>query len=99
MGFFAAVSRILQSVETTGNAQLSWDDVIYFDNGTRMALLMFNDKRGRLLPEPSRKECDAVRMHNWVERTRSHGERTSIQKDLTKTMAEMKKCPSERDVE
>ena len=38
MGFIAAVSKILQSEVTTGNAQLTWDDAIFFDHGTRMAL-------------------------------------------------------------
>ena len=71
MGFTAAVSRILQSVETTGHAQLTWDDAIYFDHCTRMAMLMFDEHGARLLPEPSRKQCDAVRMYNWIERAPS----------------------------
>ena len=41
MGFIASVSKVLQSVERTGNSQLTKDDAIYFDHGTRMALLVF----------------------------------------------------------
>ena len=99
MGFIAVVSRILHSVETPGNAQLPWADAIYFDRGTRMTLLMFDEHVGGLLPEPSRKECDTERMHNWIERTRSDGGKTSIEQNLTDKMGEMKKCSNERDVE
>ena len=55
MGYIASVSEILQSVETTGNSQLTLDDAIHFDHGTRMALLMFNaegneDSQNQQLP-------------------------------------------------
>ena len=42
MWFIASVSKTVQSVETSGNSQLTLDDAIYFDHGTRMALLMFS---------------------------------------------------------
>ena len=34
MGYSASVSKVLQSVEKTGNSQLTIDDAIYFDHGT-----------------------------------------------------------------
>ena len=74
-------------METTENAQLTWYETIYFDHGTRMALLLFNDKE-----EPSQEECHAVRMHNAFERTSSNSVKTRIKKDLTKTMAQMENC-------
>ena len=99
IGCTAAESKIVHIVETSENAQLGWDHAIFLDHGTRMALLMFHENGGRLIPEPSRRECDAVRMHNWIERTRSDEERTSKKKYLTKSMAEVKRCPNEQEVE
>ena len=51
-------------------------DPIFFDHGTRMALLMFNDEGERRLPEPSEAECEAIRVHDWMERARSSGAKT-----------------------
>ena len=64
MGYNASVLKILQSVETTGNSQLTLDDAIHFNHGTRMALLMFNTEGERRLPEPTIAECEAFRLHN-----------------------------------
>ena len=62
MGYIASVSKVLQSVEETGNSQLTIDEAIYFDQGTRIALLMFNNEGERRLPEPSEDECEAIRL-------------------------------------
>ena len=91
MGYIASVSKILQSVETTGNSQLTLDDAIHFDHGTRMALLMFNAEGERILPEPTNAECETIRLHNWMERARSSGKKTSIKTDLVEATAEMGK--------
>ena len=99
MGYIASISKVLQSVEKTGNSQLTIDDAIYFDYGTRMALLMFNDEGERRLPEPSEAECEAIRVHNWMERARSSGAKTSIKTDLAEVTAVMGKVPNEREVE
>ena len=99
MGYIASLSKVLQSVEKTGNSQLTIDDAIYFDHGSRMALLMFNDEGERRLPEPSEAECEAIRIHNWMERARSSGAKTSIKTDLTEVTAIMGKVPNEREVE
>ena len=94
MGYIASVSKVLQSVEKTGNAQLTIDDAVYFDHGTRMAVLMFNEEGERRLPEPTKSECEAILMHNWMERARSSGGKTSIKDDLAEVTAAMGKCPT-----
>ena len=99
MGYIASVSKVLQSVEKTGNSQLTIDDAIYFYHGTRMALLMFNDEGERRLPEPSETECESIRIHNWMEPARSSGAKTSIKTDLAEVTATMGKFPNEREVE
>ena len=99
MGHIAASSRICQAVETTGNSQLIWDDAIYFDHGTRMGLLMFDEVVETMLPEPSIEECQAVRMQNLIKRTRSDGKKTSIKKHLNQTMTQMAECSNVREAE
>ena len=99
MGYIASVSKVLQSVEKTGNAQLTIDDAVYFDHGTRMAVLMFTEEGERRLPEPTKSECEAIRMHNWMERARSSGGKTSIKDDLAEVTAAMGKVPNEREIE
>ena len=66
MGYVALVSKVLHSVEKTGNAQLTIVDAIYFDHGTRMGLLVFNNNGERRVPEPSTAECEAIRLNNWM---------------------------------
>ena len=99
MGYFASISKVLQSVEKTGNAQLTIDDAIYFNYGTRMAVLMFNNDGERRLPEPTEAECEAIRINNWMERARSSGAKTSIKTDLAEVTATIGKVPNEREVE
>ena len=89
MGYIASVSKVLQSVEKTGNSQLTMDDAIYFDHGTRMALLVFDEEGERRIPEPSEAECEGIRVHNWMEPARSAGEKTSIKTDLAEVTAKM----------
>ena len=48
----------------TGNAQLTQDQTLYVDLGTRLALLMLDHESERKLPEPSPDDCETVRMHN-----------------------------------
>ena len=99
MGYVASVSKVLQFSEKTGNAQLTIDDAIYFDHGTRMGLLVFNNNGERRIPEPSTAECEAIRLNNWMERARSSGAKTCIKTDLAEVTAIMSKIPSDREVE
>ena len=99
MGYIASISKVLQSVEKTVNSQLTIDDAIYFDHGTRMALLVFDEEGERRIPEPSEAECEAIRIHNWVERARSTSEKTSIKTDLAQVTAMMGKVSNVKEVE
>ena len=99
MGYIASVSKVLQSVEKTGNAQLTIDDAIYFDHGSRMAVFMFNEKGERRLPEPTKSECEAIRMLNWMERARSSDAKFSMKNDLAEVTAAKGKVPNEREIE
>ena len=99
MGYNASVSKVLQSVEKTGNSQLTIDYAIYFNHGIRMALLVFNEEGERRIPEPSETECEAIRVNNWMERARSTGEKTSIKTDVAEITATMGNVPNEREVE
>ena len=64
-----------------------------------MSLLRFSERGKQVISEPSPEECDAVRMHNWIERTRFDGEKTSIKTNLTETFAQLSNCSNVRKVE
>ena len=86
--------KILQSIKQMGNSQLAWDDVvIHLDHDIRMGLLMFNS------PEPSPAECETIRLHNWMERARSAGEKTSIKAELAEVTEQIGKISEIREVE
>ena len=40
--YFAAISRLLQLPERSGNAELTWDDAIRYDPGMRMGRQRFD---------------------------------------------------------
>ena len=60
---------------------------------------MFNAEGARRLPEPTIAECEAIRLHNWRERARSSGKKTSIKTDVAEATAEMGKVKDTREVE
>ena len=49
--YLAAISRLLQPVERGGNAQLTWDDAIYYDHGMLLGTLTFDETGNRTSPE------------------------------------------------
>ena len=49
--YLAAISRLLQPVERGGNAQLTWDDAIYYDHGMRLGTLTFDETGKRISSE------------------------------------------------
>ena len=59
--YLAAISRLLQPFERGGNAQLTWDDAIYYDHGMRLGRLTFDEEGNRLLPEATLKERKNMR--------------------------------------
>ena len=48
--YLAAISSLLQPVERGGNAQLTWDDSIYYDHGMRLGTLTFDATGNRRKP-------------------------------------------------
>ena len=58
-----------------------------------MALLMFDAAGERRLPEPSTTECEAIKLHNWIECARSSGRKTSIKTELTEATAQRGRYP------
>ena len=60
---------------------------------------MFDTEGERRLPEPTTAECEAIRLHNWIERARSSGETTSKNTDLAEATAEMGKVSEVHEVE
>ena len=97
--YIASVAKVLQSIERRGNTQLTIDDAINFDHGTRMGLIMFDEEGERQTQEPTVEECDAVRQYNWLERTRSDQPKGFLKTELTATMNQMGQCPNVRKVE
>ena len=64
----AAIPRLLQSTELSGNAQLTWDDAIYYEHGMRIGCLTFNQEGHRLLPDATLAERGHMRRYNWLVR-------------------------------
>ena len=64
--FFAAISRVLITVERSGNAQLTIDDAILFDHGMRMGRMAFELDGNRTMRESNVTEREAVRRYNWL---------------------------------
>ena len=60
----AEISRLLQPVETGGNAQLTWDDAVYYDHGMRLGTLTFDENGNRTRPEAIFKERENIRRYN-----------------------------------
>ena len=48
LAYVTAISKVVQSVERSGNSQLTIDDAIFYDQGMRMGRLTF-DQQGRRL--------------------------------------------------
>ena len=63
--YLAAISRLLQTLERSGNAQLTWDDAINYYQGMRLT----SDQEGtRLLPDATLAERENMRRYNWLVR-------------------------------
>ena len=62
--YLAAISRLLQPVEREGNAQLTWDDAIYYDHGMRLGTLTFDETRNRTRPIATIEEPENMRRNN-----------------------------------
>ena len=94
--YLAAISRLLQPLEHGGNAQLTWDDAIFYDHGMRMGRLTFDEEGNRLLPEASLQERENMRRYNWLVRE-TH--RTTVKAYLAAVCDQIGKWPLKREVE
>ena len=55
-------------MERGGNAQLTWDDAIYYDHGMRLGTLTFDQTGNRTSPEATITEREKMRKYNWLVR-------------------------------
>ena len=90
------MSRLLQPLERGGNAQLTWDDAIYYDHGMRIGRLTFDEEVNRLLPEATLKERENMRKYNWLV-PETHP--TTVKADLAAVSDKSGKWPHNREVE
>ena len=94
--YLAAISPLLQPVEPGGNAQLTWDDVIYYDHGMPLGTLTFDETGNRTSPEATVAERENMRRYNWLVRE-SHP--TTIKADLAAVWDQVGRWPLNREVE
>ena len=92
--YLAAISRLLQPVEKGGNAQLTWDDAVYYDHGMRLGTLTFDDNRTR--PEATLKERENMRRYNWLVREANPN---TIKADLAAVWDQFGRWPLNREIE
>ena len=94
--YLAAISRLLQPVERRGNAQLTWDDAIYFDHGMRLGTLTFDETGKRISSETTLKERENMRRYNWLVR---EAHPNTIKADLAAVWDQLNRWPLNREVE
>ena len=94
--YFAAISRLLQPVERGGNAQLTWDDVIYYDHGRRLGTLTFDETGNRTSPEATITERENMHKYNWLVR---EAHPTTIKADLAAVWDQIGRWPLNCEVE
>ena len=94
--YLAAISRLLQPVEQGGNAQLTWDDAIYYDHGMRLGTLTFDENGNRVQPEATLKERENMRRYNWLVRE-THP--NTVKADLAAVWDQIGRWPLRREVE
>ena len=88
--YLAAISRLLQPVERGGNAQLTWDDAIYFDHGMRLGTLTFDETGKRLGSEATLAERENMRRYNWLVR---EAHPNTIKADLAAVWDQLNRWP------
>ena len=92
----AAISRLLQSTELSGNAQLTWDDAIYYEHGMRIGCLTFNQEGHRHLPDATLAEREHMRRYNWLVR---EGRTSTVKSDLAAVWNQIGRWPVNRVME
>ena len=94
--YLAAIARLLEPLERGGNAQLTWDDAIYYDREMRQGKLTFDEDGNRLLPEATLKERESRRNYNWLVRE-THP--TTVKADLAAVWDQIGRWPLNSEVE
>ena len=94
--YLAAISRLLQPVEKGGNAQLTWDDAVFYDHGMRLGTLTFDENGNRTRPEATLKERENMRRYNWLVR-KAHP--NTINADLAAVWDQIGRWPLNREIE
>ena len=92
------LARAMEKAQRIMRNKLNLDNATSFDHGTRMAILMFDNEGKRRLPKPTTAECEANRLHNWMDCVRSSGEKTSIKTNLSEVTAQTGKVSEVREV-
>ena len=96
LAYVAAISKVVQSVERSGNSQLTIDDAIFYDQGMRMGRLIFDQQGRRLTREATATEREAVRRHNWLVR---NAKEIPVREELAKMMKQVGDWPAAGAVE
>ena len=94
--YLAAISRLLQPVERGGNAQLTWDDAIYYDHGMRLGTLTFDETGNRTSPEATITERENMRRYIWLV---PEAHPNTIKADLAAVWDQLGRWPLNREVE
>ena len=95
--YLAAISPLLQPVEKGGNAQLTWDDAVYYDHGMRLGTLTFDKNGNRTHPEATLKERENMRRYNWLVREEAHS--NTIKADLAVVWDQIGRWPLNREIQ
>ena len=83
-------------MERGGNAQLTWNDAIYFDHGMRLGTLTFDETGKRIGSEATIAERENMRRYNWLVR---EAHPNTIKADLAADWDQLKRWPLNREVE
>ena len=94
--YLAEISRLLQPVEKGGNAQLTWDDAVYYDHGMRLGTLTFDENGNRIRPEATLKDRENMPWYNWLER---EAHPNTIKADLAAVWDQIGRWPLNREIE
>ena len=94
--YLAVRSRLLQPVERGGNAQLTWDDAINYDNGMRLGTLTFDETGNRTGTEATITGREIMRKNNWLVR---EARTTTVKTDHAAVWDQIGRWPLNRKVE
>ena len=83
-------------MEGGGNAQLTWDDAIYYDHGMRLGTVTFDETGNRTLPEATIKDRENMRRYNWLV---CEAHPNTVKADLAAVWDQIGRWPLNREVE